>query len=106
MDPFVSSGAEDPDVLGVRVPPLSATLDANFGSMVDSGRSIAPPLDAEGIISAQLLEHAVAARGTVIPDQCRACGRLTGHSIFEHQARVILDRLVHAGLTAVDEPTG
>ncbi|MCY7417566.1 MAG: hypothetical protein LH650_03555 [Chloroflexi bacterium] len=75
--------------------------------MVDGRRSLAAPLDAERIISDQLLDHAVvAARGTVIPDQCRACGRLTGQSIFEHQARVILDRLVQDGLMAMDEPTG
>ncbi len=75
--------------------------------MVDGRRSIASPPDAEHIISAQLLEHAVvAARGTVIPDQCRGCGRLTGRSIIEHQARLIRDRLVKAGLMAMDEPTG
>ncbi len=73
--------------------------------MVDGRRSIVPPLDAERIISAQLLDHAVvAARGTVIPDQCRACGRLTGQSIFEHQARSIRDRLVQAGLMSDDTP--
>jgi len=74
--------------------------------MVDR-HSIAPPLDAERIIASQLLDHGViAARGTVTPDQCRACGRLTGQSIYEHQARVIRDRLVQAGLMSPDEPVG
>ena len=73
--------------------------------MADARYSIAPPLDAERIISAQLLDHGtVAAHGTVIPDQCRACGRLTGQSIFEHQARVIRNRLVQAGLMTLAEP--
>ncbi len=73
--------------------------------MVDGRYSIAPPLDAERIIGDQLLDHGVvAARGTVIPDQCRACGRLTGQSIFEHQARVIRNRLVQAGLMREGEP--
>ena len=73
--------------------------------MPDARLSIAPPLEAERIISDQLLDHAVvAARGTVIPDQCRACGRLTGQSIFEHQARVIRNRLVQAGLMGEDRP--
>ncbi len=72
----------------------------------DARHSIAPPLDAEQIISDQLLDHGViSARGTVIPDQCRACGRLTGQSIFEHQARVIRDRLVPAGLMDHRQPT-
>jgi hypothetical protein len=73
--------------------------------MVDSRHSIAPPLDAENIISSQLLDHGViSARGTVIPDQCRACGRLTGQSIFEHQARVIRNRLIQAGLMTMEDP--
>lgn len=73
--------------------------------MVDGRPSIAPPLDAERLISAQLLDHGVvAARGTVVPDQCRACGRLTGQSIFEHQAREIRNRLVQARLMREDEP--
>ena len=73
--------------------------------MADARYSIAPPLDAERIIRDQLLDHGVvAARGTVIPDQCRACGRLTGQSIFEHQARVIRNRLVQAGLMREGEP--
>jgi hypothetical protein len=74
--------------------------------MVDGRQPITPPLDAERVISAQLLDHGViAARGTVIPDQCRGCGRLTGQSIFEHQARVIRIRLVQAGLMSEGEPT-
>jgi len=74
--------------------------------MVDGRRSIAPPLDAASIISDQLLDHgAISARGTVVPDQCRACGRPTGQSIFEHQARVIRNRLVEAGLMREGEPT-
>ena len=73
--------------------------------MSDTRYSIAPPLDAELIISDQLLDHGVVAPGgTVTPDQCRACGRLTGQSIFEHQARVIRNRLVQAGLMTMDEP--
>lgn len=73
--------------------------------MPDGRPSIAPPLEAERLISAQLLDHGViSARGTVTPDQCRACGRLTGQSIFEHQARVIRNRLVQAGLMTMDEP--
>ena len=74
--------------------------------MPEGRRFIPPPLVTERIISAQLLDHAVvAARGTVIPDQCRACGRLTGQSIFEHQARVIRNRLLQAELMAMHEPT-
>ena len=73
--------------------------------MADARHSIAPPLDAERIIGDRLLDHGVvAARGTVIPDQCWACGRLTGQSIFEHQARVIRSRLVQAGLMREGEP--
>ncbi len=75
--------------------------------MADARYSIAPPLDAERIISDQLLDHGVVARtGTVTPDQCRACGRLTGQSIYEHQARVIRNRLVQAGLMSEGEPEG
>ncbi len=62
-------------------------------------------LDAESIISAELVEHgAVVVHRSVLPDQCSACGRLRGHTLFEHQARVIKTRLEEAGLMASGEP--
>ncbi len=64
-------------------------------------------LDAEWIISAELVAHGtVVVHRSVLPDQCSACGRLRGHMVFEHQARVIKERLVESGLMAQVEPRG
>jgi hypothetical protein len=66
--------------------------------MADGRYTIHPPLDAERIISSQLLDHGVvAANGAVIPDPCRVCGRLRGQTITDHQARVIRNRLIQMG---------
>ena len=67
--------------------------------MADTRYTIHPPLDAERIISSQLLDHGViAASGRVVPDQCQVCGPLRGQTIYDHQAPVIRSPLVQAGL--------
>lgn len=69
--------------------------------------SVPQLLDAEWIIGAELADHGpVVVHRSVLPDQCSACGRLRGHTLFEHQARVIKERLVEAGLVAQVELRG
>jgi hypothetical protein len=69
--------------------------------------SIPPSLDAERILAAVLIDHGLIWDGQGRPTgQCSACGRLRGQTIFEHQARVVRNRLVQAGLMTIHEPAG
>jgi hypothetical protein len=74
--------------------------------MADACYTIHPPLDAERIMSAQLLDHAAALDGQGRPTgDCRVCRRLpAGLTLTVHQARLIRNRLVQAGLMTMDEP--
>jgi len=74
--------------------------------MVEGRYTIAPPLDAERIISDQLLDHAARLDGDGKPTRdCTVCGRLpAGLTLTGHQARLIRNRLVQAGLMDHEEP--
>ena len=58
-------------------------------------------------MSAQLLDHATAVDGQGrATGDCRVCGRLpAGLTLTVHQARLIRNRLVQAGLMSEGEPT-
>ena len=76
--------------------------------MADARYTIHPPLDAERIMSAQLLDHAAALDGQGrLTGACRMCGRLpAGLTLTVHQARLIRNRLVQAGLMSDAKPVG
>jgi hypothetical protein len=75
-------------------------------AMVDGRYSIAPPLDAGRIVAAQLAEHAARLDDQGRPTRdCRVCGQPAGLTLTTHQARLIRNRLVQAGLMSEGEPT-
>ena len=76
--------------------------------MADARYSIPAPLQVERLIDAQLRDHRARLDELGMPTaDCRVCDKLAaGMTLTMHQARVIRNRLVQAGLTTMDEPKG